>query len=367
MGSQTELRDGAKPAPDGMQLHMGLSALSVNIFCVMMMFHRFQLHPTNAADAKSGDGLRYLSHIDGLRALAILPVVAFHLDAQWVPGGFTGVDIFFVISGFLMTRLILNEHQGGSFALFDFYKRRALRILPAYGSMIVFVLLCGVFVLLPSEWPRLGNSVLASAGFVSNIYFWRTTSYFAADEAAQPLLHTWTLSLEEQFYILLPIFMLILLRLPKRPVLGGIALLTLASLALSVWGSARFETAAFYLLPFRAWEFGVGAVLAFASIDKQLKKLGATLRSGLALLGLALCFSAFLLIDETTSFPGSTALLPVLGGALIVAFGSDGPTGQILRSAPAVFVGRVSYALYLFHWPVIVFYKLRFGSELAAL
>ncbi|MEO1205640.1 MAG: acyltransferase family protein [Pseudomonadota bacterium] len=303
----------------------------------------------------------HIPHIDGLRAIAILPVVAFHAGLAIAPGGFIGVDIFFVISGYLLTSIILRELSDGSFSFWDFYKRRVLRILPAYAAMIIAVGLVGSVILLPSEWRNLGDTMAAASLFVSNFHFWKTTHYFNSDHTAQPLLHTWTLSLEEQFYILLPIALFIIWRFtkPAFPVL--IAALVVGPFASSVWGLERFETATFYLLPFRIWEFGIGALLATQRWPARLP-IGVRHLAGVT--GLALIVFGIAALDHTSSFPGVNALWPTVGAVLVIASGAGSWTSRLLSTPPLRFIGSISYALYLWHWPVIVFYKLRFGANL---
>lgn len=305
--------------------------------------------------------IAYVPHIDGLRALAILPVVAFHADSTVLTGGFTGVDIFFVISGYLLTRIILAEQAQGTFTILSFYKRRFLRILPAYGAVIIAVLMVGYVLLLPSELEELGRTIAAASLFVSNIYFWRTTNYFNQDQSAQPLLHTWTLSVEEQFYIVLPIMLMIAGVWFRRFVPHIIAALIVGSFVICLWAMTKSETAAFYLLPFRAWEFAAGAFIASVSWQDRLP---AKLREALAAIGLALAVAGFLVLTHDSPFPGTNALLPVVGATLLIACAGGTMTGQLLALPPALWIGRISYSLYLWHWPVIVYYKLRYGAVL---
>lgn len=303
----------------------------------------------------------YQPHIDGLRAVAILPVVAYHADIALVSGGFTGVDIFFVISGYLLTRILVGQLNDGTFSLAQFYKRRALRILPAYLAMIVAVGIMAYVMLLPSEVKSLGFTMAAASAFVSNFYFWRVTSYFNPDSVSEPLLHTWTLSVEEQFYLVLPIALYVVWRVLGGRFVAALVALTLGSFVVCLWGAQRFETATFYLLPFRAWEFGAGALLA---------ALGSTMIGGRVIqelasaAGMVLVTAGFVLISGTTTFPGWWTLLPVVGACLLIVAGPGTFTGQVMASGPMVFIGKISYSLYLWHWPVIVFYKLRYGGVL---
>jgi peptidoglycan/LPS O-acetylase OafA/YrhL len=290
-------------------------------------------------------------------------VVAYHADVAAFSGGFTGVDIFFVISGFLITRIVVDELRGDRFSLLEFYKRRALRILPAYVVLILAVIAAAYFLLLPPEARRLGVAVAASAAFVSNIYFWRVTDYFNPASDTEPLLHTWTLSVEEQFYILLPLGLLLVARYLR----GRYALLILAgsalSFLLSIWGLSRSETATFYLLPPRAWELGCGAFLAVAGMS-VVRGAGAKLRGPAAAAGLALVgYGAFGLGAESP-YPGPNALFPALGALLLIACAEGTRAGRLLSTWPLVAVGKISYSLYLWHWPIIAFYKMRSGPVL---
>lgn len=307
--------------------------------------------------------MTHYPHIDGLRALAIIPVVLFHVDLGLFSGGFTGVDIFFVISGFLITSIIVAELNDGRFSLLEFYKRRALRILPAYVALILAVTVAAYAMMLPAEAYRLGIAIAASAGFASNIYFWRTEDYFAQEAGSTPLLHTWTLSVEEQFYILLPIGLLLLAHIARGRYAAVIALGSIASFLLSVWGLERAPTATFYLLPTRVWEFGLGALLAVLGRDVVR---GAGVRTVASSVGLALLAYGVFGLDVSDAFPGPNALFPVLGAVLLIACGDGNWTGRVLSSWPLVAIGRISYSLYLWHWPVIVFYEMRTGPGLSA-
>ena len=311
-----------------------------------------------------GAKLRYFPHIDGLRAIAILPVVAFHVDVAIIPGGFTGVDIFFVISGYLITSIIIREIRGNTFSILEFYKRRALRILPAYVAMTLFVLIASYWISLPDEAERLGKSVISSAFFISNIYFWRITDYFSPDSAYEPMIHAWTLSVEEQYYILIPILLLIVARFFGAHFVTIFALLTVASFGLAAALLETHELATFYLLPMRAWEFGAGSLVALAGID-----ISRTRRFGtpLALIGLVLIAWSMFGLSQQSSFPGPNAAFAVVGATLLIVFGPGSFVGNALSSRPAVALGRISYSLYLWHWPLIVFYRSWFGPELHAL
>jgi peptidoglycan/LPS O-acetylase OafA/YrhL len=296
------------------------------------------------------ESVKYRSDVDGLRAVAILPVVLYHSGIDRLSGGFVGVDVFFVISGFLITSIISEEARRGSFSILSFYERRARRILPALFVMLAATLLVGGLVMLPSDFQDLTRSAIATTLFASNLFFVEATSYFAYGAQLKPLLHTWSLAVEEQFYLAFPALMLAAAAL-RRPVLPWLAGLFLLSFGLSVWGVTRYPEATFFLAPTRVWELLLGAMLALAAIPPFASR-GLREAAGVAGLGLiAWCVFAF---DDATAFPGLNALWPCLGAALILqARGSA--VSRMLSLRPVVFIGVISYSLYLWHWPVIVF------------
>ena len=305
--------------------------------------------------------MRYYSHIDGLRAVAILPVVAFHADIELFSGGFTGVDVFFVISGYLITSIIATEIAENRFSLLEFYKRRALRILPAYGTMTLAVLGASYFLSLPEEAARLGQSVMASAFFVSNIYFWQVTDYFSPDSIYEPLIHTWTLSIEEQYYILIPLLLIVIARFAGGRFVVIFTGLSLGSFALSAAMPQALELANFYLLPTRAWEFGAGSLIALLGVDPARRRRFAEL---IALVGAGLLLWSFFGLDKNAPFPGPNAAFAVVGATLLIVFAANTFVGRLLTAGPVVAVGKISYSLYLWHWPIIVFYRSWFGPVL---
>jgi peptidoglycan/LPS O-acetylase OafA/YrhL len=303
--------------------------------------------------------IAYRPEIDGLRALAVVPIVLFHAGVETLSGGYIGVDIFFVISGYLIGSIILGELDAGDFRFSRFYARRARRILPALLVMVFVTLLAGYWVMLPGEWTDLALASTAALFFMPNVYYWlESSTYFGLDTALQPLLHTWSLGVEEQFYLLVPALLLLLRRLSRQwPRDIGLALLALC--VLSFWLNVQVMSTdakfSFYMLPARAWELLTGVLLAIALPRIQLSS---RLGDSCAGLGIALCLGAILLLDEQSPFPGSNALYPVLGTALIIAGTGFAPAGRvaaILSLAPCVTLGRLSYSLYLWHWPVIVY------------
>ncbi|WP_394181620.1 acyltransferase family protein [Yoonia maritima] len=298
---------------------------------------------------------RYRRDIDGLRAVAVLPVVLFHAHVSGVSGGYVGVDVFFVISGFLITSIIQREISTRNFSILRFYERRARRILPALFAVIVGTLAASYFFFMPTEFEDAAKSAIATVMFVSNILFWSETGYFSPGIYSQPLLHTWSLAIEEQFYIFFPPLMMLLAWMRQGP-RKVIAALTLLSFALSALTTSMRPEMAYFLLPWRAWELGLGALIALSMDDIRL---GRRMREGLSLFGLASILFAVAAFDETTNFPGYAALLPVAGAGLLLACGGHGDTisDRFLSMSPVVGIGLISYSLYLWHWPVIVFYQ----------
>jgi peptidoglycan/LPS O-acetylase OafA/YrhL len=295
----------------------------------------------------------YRADIDGLRGIAVLLVFAYHLGTARCRGGFIGVDVFFVISGYLIGSIILSEIANSKFSLASFYERRVRRIFPA-----LFVVLCATCwfayrYLLPVESKTFAQSLLAATLSVSNIFFLHQSGYFDGPAAMKPLLHTWSLAVEEQFYIFLPLFLLALRRLSPRAKLWLVSTVASISLVASVVGVFRNREAAFYLAHTRAWELLLGTLIAMDLFPR----ITSFWRNIAAFSGLALIFSAGYFFTAATPFPGAAALLPCAGAALIIAAGRSGTSfaGRCLSFTPLVFVGMISYSLYLWHWPMIVF------------
>ena len=296
----------------------------------------------------------YRADIDGLRAVAVLAVVFYHYGIGRLPGGFVGVDIFFVISGFLITGIVQKEIAQGRFTFAGFYQRRVRRIFPALFVVLLCTLLAGLVILLPTDLAFLGRSLVATIVFASNIFFWRNSGYFDASAEHNPLLHTWSLAVEEQFYIVFPVLLLLIHRyVPgKRKMLLWMA--TAGSFASCVLVQEYQPSATFYLSPFRAWELSLGALLAVGALPAPSRRWQ---RECMAALGAALIAYALLFIQPDERFPGWRAALPVLGSVLIIHAGSAGDSfvQQFLRVRPMVFVGLISYSLYLWHWPLLVY------------
>ena len=304
--------------------------------------------------------LKYRPDIDGLRAVAVLSVLGFHAFPRWVPGGFIGVDVFFAISGYLITTILLGNLASGSFGWRDFYARRVRRIFPALLVVMAATLAFGWWVLLPGEFRQLGRHLVAGAGFVSNVAFWSESGYFDTAAESKPLLHLWSLAVEEQFYIVWPPVLALAWRrgwsLPRV-----LAALALASFVVNVALLHRHPAATFYLPAARIWELAAGGLLAWARLRRpHAMARGASLMgaAGLALLALGLA-----LIDPRRAFPGGWALLPVAGALLCMAAGPAAWTNRrLLAARPMVWFGLISYPLYLWHWPLLSFARIVEGD-----
>ncbi len=300
---------------------------------------------------------KYRPDIDGLRAIAVLAVLFFHTEVPGFSGGFVGVDIFFVISGYLITSIILKDIRGNRFSIARFYERRIRRIFPALFPVMFFVLAVGAYLYDQSAFKNLGKSITATTLFSSNI-FWRESGYFDASSLEKPLLHTWSLAVEEQFYIVFPILLMLIGRYLKGRYLPIVLAAFVLSFGASVYGVAHHPGATFYLVPTRAWELLAGSLLALGVIpdpsSNWVKNFG-------AFAGMALLAGSIVLYTEATPFPGLAALLPVLGSGLIIHSGMGGGRivycKKILSSPPLVFIKLISYSLYLWHWPFVVFWK----------
>lgn len=299
----------------------------------------------------AGPPLNYRTDIEGLRAVAVIPVVFSHAGLG-PSGGFAGVDIFFVISGYLITGVILAESKERRFSLADFYRRRIARIFPALFAMLAVTGAVGTAVLLPGEIRDLSGSMVSAIIFSSNLFFWLHSGYFQPIAESQPLLHTWSLAVEEQFYIIFPVLLLVIQRSAGRHLASLLWLLAATSFAVSIWASYAHPRAAFYLLPARFWELALGAVLA-AGGSRPVN--GGYARHLLSGLGLGLVLYGLVALTPADPFPGFNALYPCFGTFLLLAYGQGAFTERLLRWTPLTFIGRISYSLYLWHWPIIVF------------
>lgn len=292
-----------------------------------------------------------------MRAVAILPVVAFHGGFTFFSGGYVGVDVFFVISGYLITRILMSTLDEPH-PIVSFYERRIRRILPALFFLIGFTLIAARYTLVGDEAAAFGTSVAAAALFAANIFFWTGGGYFDAAATTKPLQHTWSLAVEEQFYVGFPLLLLALRRFSSVMRVRVVAALFAASLGFGMWQTMSYPSAAFFLLPSRAWELMLGALLALGAVPVISR---IAVRQASALAGFGLIAFAVLVFDEQTEFPGVAALAPAVGTALIIHAGATGHTvvSRFLSLRPLVFVGLISYSLYLWHWPLLVFARYR--------
>ncbi len=304
--------------------------------------------------------MRYRPEIDGLRAVAVIPVILFHAGFQIFSGGFVGVDIFFVISGYLITTIILADLEAGRFSILNFYERRARRILPALYLVMASCLPFAWLWLMPSDAKELSKSVMAGLVFASNIFFWRQSDYFDAATELKPLLHTWSLGVEEQFYVLFPIVLMFAWQLGRKRIVVFLTIMALLSLALAEYAINRKPDAAFFLLPTRAWELAMGSLIAFYLERKERGQFHPALHQILSLVGLGLIAFGVLTFSKETLFPGFSALIPTVGAGLIIVFALPGTlVGRLLINRALVGVGLVSYSAYLWHQPLLSFARHR--------
>ncbi len=296
--------------------------------------------------------MRYRADIDGLRAVAVLPVVLGHAGLAWFRGGYVGVDVFFVISGFLITGILLEDLAHERFSLAGFYDRRIRRIFPALFVVLAATAVAAALILMPTEFLGFSRSLVAAALFGSNMLFWHEVDYFDASADMKPLLHTWSLSVEEQFYLFFPLILALLHAGGPRRRMRFLSLVLLLSFVGSVYLMGSSPRSPFYLAPLRAWELMLGALLAAGAVPPVQR---AWARELAAAAGLGLILVAVFTYSEQTLFPGIAALLPCVGTALLLHAGGSGPSqvGRLLSVGPVVRIGQVSYSLYLWHWPIL--------------
>ncbi|HEY2069918.1 MAG TPA: acyltransferase family protein [Rhizomicrobium sp.] len=297
---------------------------------------------------------KYRPDIDGLRAIAVVPVVLYHFKIPYFIGGFVGVDVFFVISGFLITSLIDAEIRAGRFSIVNFYERRVRRILPPLIVVVAAAIAMSLLLLFPADLKRFAESVIAVAVFSSNVEFWREAGYFDSGAIYKPLLHTWSLAVEEQFYLFFPPTLMLLDRFFRRSIgLAVVALILVASLAISIATRNSHPDFDFYLPFSRMWELALGALLALGAVPVLRDRMLCTVLAAAGLL--LILFSIFFV--SAAGFPGYMALVPCLGTALILYAGmaQTTPVSAVLSAGPMVGVGLISYSFYLWHWPVFVF------------
>ena len=324
--------------------------------------------------------VNHRSDIDGLRAIAVTSVLFYHANSTWVPGGFTGVDIFFVISGFLISGIILGGIDRGTFNFGDFYARRVKRIFPALLVVLLTVSLVGWFSLFTDEYERLGKHIAAGAAFLSNIVLWKEAGYFDPASDLKPLLHLWSLGIEEQFYLIWPLLFLLLAKARRSP-LAAIGVITLGSFALNLYWVRDHEVRAFYLPVTRFWELSLGSLLAYAQVLGIKRSSGVINRASLvlsgdaspvsrnlmAVAGLGLLAAALVFFTKYDVFPGWRAALPTIGTCLLIAAGNRSWINSRLLGHPLmVWVGLISYPLYLWHWPLLSFQRILSSGPLSA-
>ncbi|WP_306114136.1 MULTISPECIES: acyltransferase family protein [unclassified Roseovarius] len=308
--------------------------------------------------------MKYRGEIDGLRTLAVVPVILFHAGIAPFGGGFIGVDVFFVISGYLISTIIINELDEGRFSILRFYERRARRILPALFFVMLACVPFAWFWLMPRDLRDFAESLTAVTFFVSNFLFWMEAGYFETTAELKPLLHTWSLAVEEQYYIIFPVLMMILMPLGQRVVMISLVVLFIASLILSQWGIYNRPSATFFLLPARGWELLVG-VFAAIYLRKNPDFTRTTQADLLSIAGLILIVVPIFIYTHHTPFPGAYALPATIGTGLIILFARKGTiANRLLATRPMVAIGLVSYSAYLWHQPVFAFFKHRFGSAM---
>jgi len=308
--------------------------------------------------------LKYRADINGLRAIAVLSVLADHIGSSVFPGGFLGVDVFFVISGYLISGIILTEVKAGDFSIARFYERRVRRIFPALAAMMLATVVLAYCYFLPFETQLFSKSVLAATFCVSNMFFWGKSGYFEALATEKPLLHTWSLAVEEQFYFLFPLFLLLTYRIFRRKIDLVVVVLFVLSLAVGIAGAYYRPAAAFYLAPARAWELLLGSVISLEILPNWHNRVA---RNAATLVGVSLIGYSIVEFSAQTVHPGIASLVPCLGAALIIDAGRSGDSwvGRALSCGPMVFIGLISYSLYLWHWPIIVFHRVGFLPPLA--
>lgn len=304
--------------------------------------------------------MKYRSDIDGLRAVAVLPVILFHAGFETFSGGFAGVDIFFVISGYLITTILLNDLDNDRFSLLNFYERRARRILPALFFVITVCIPFAYLWLLPSQLIEFANSVLATIFFASNIFFWSAGGYFSDVGEVRPLLHTWSLAVEEQFYLLFPLLLCFLWKRARSWIFWCLVAITVASFLLAEWGWQNKPSANFFLTPTRAWELLAGSICALVLFRRDFERSN----SILSMIGLSMILFSIFQFDEATPFPSRYTLVPVLGTALVILFSRPGTwVWAALSIRPLIGIGLISYSAYLWHQPLFAFARLRSLTE----
>lgn len=312
--------------------------------------------------------MRYRAEIDGLRAVAVIPVILFHAGFESFSGGYVGVDIFFVISGYLITSIIWKDMGEGKFSLVKFYERRARRILPALFFVMSVCIPFAWIWLQPRDMRDFSQSIAAVSTFSSNILFWLESGYFDAEAELKPLLHTWSLAVEEQYYILFPLFLMITQRLNTIWIIAILGIITLLSFSMAHWGAYNNPSASFYLLPMRGGEILLGAFVAFYLMNRNSFIEVALVNQFVSLIGLSLIIYAVFAFNRETPFPSIYTLIPTIGAVLVILFTSDKTLVFRLLSNPVmVGIGLISYSAYLWHQPLLAFSKYRELNEISSI
>lgn len=300
--------------------------------------------------------IKYRPDIDGLRAIAVLSVIFFHFNRSWLPGGFVGVDIFFVISGFLITSILYKELKNSEFSFPKFYLRRIKRILPVFFVVVFAVILFGYFVMTPKAYYALGNSAASTLGFLSNMYFAGRGGYFDSSDQF-PLLHTWSLSVEEQYYLVWPVLLLLLfklnLNLQKTKLITLLLIVIFFALSQILCANYHWASWAYFILPSRAGELLIGSYIAFTTPNNTNSKF--SLWS--SLLGILLIVASLIFLNKTSQFPGINSFWPTLGAALIIYGNPQSIVNKCLATPLLVYIGLLSYSLYLWHWPILAYMR----------
>jgi peptidoglycan/LPS O-acetylase OafA/YrhL len=301
--------------------------------------------------------LKYRADIDGLRAVAVIGVLLFHTGLSF-PGGFVGVDIFFVISGFLITSVILKAQQEDRFSMLEFLGRRIRRLMPAALAMTAVTMVFGFWLLIPKDYDAMAESAIAQMAIASNLYFANSLNYFSGPAELMPLLHTWSLAVEEQFYLIFPLLLIFCRKLSRNRLCIVLALFAAVSFGLNLWATQTYPTVSFFILPTRAWEMLLGALLIFLPSIKPTQRKVAEVGS---LTAFAVILFVFFTYDKTTLFPGAAALWPCLATAALIYYNNPIKSKTILRSflehPGLTYIGKISYSLYLWHWPIVVYIR----------
>lgn len=308
----------------------------------------------------------YRREVDGLRSVAVLMVLIYHARPALLPSGFVGVDVFFVISGFLIGSLLLTELDGRGISILKFYARRLKRVLPALVVVVACTIFVGMLVLTPAELRDLTRSGATASVGLSNVYFWKTANYFADAAEFKPLITTWSLGVEEQFYLIAPILLILIGRWRRNLLVPVVGVLCVASIALSIWMTAKTPSAAYYLLPSRWFELGIGLLTAALWSHPAVVRIRHSPAIGdvFFALGVGVITLSGFLIDEAHGFPGPLALAPTLGTVLVVLSEKSRLSARTLGSAPAVGIGKISYSVYLWHWPLLSFARISAGGPI---